>query len=67
MYSNLDENYQEEDNVKLEECKKCGKKVKKGIRICTECGELNPTLRNNEIWKIIAVILIIGAVISVVK
>jgi RNA polymerase subunit RPABC4/transcription elongation factor Spt4 len=67
MYSNLDSNNSHDENVKLEECKNCKSKVKKGVRLCPECGELNPTLRNHEIWKIIAVIFAIAAVITLVK
>ncbi len=68
MYSNLDDSHKEADeNIKLEECKNCKNKVKKGVRLCPECGELNPTLRNKEIWTIIFVILFLGFVISLVK
>lgn len=49
---------------KKDTCKNCNNEVKKGIRLCPECGELNPTLKNEEIWKIIAVILAIGAIVS---
>lgn len=51
---------------KTDNCKNCDNEVKKGIRLCPECGELNPTLKNTEIWKIIFIILLIGAVVSVV-
>lgn len=56
-----------EEDYEVDNCKNCDNKVKKGIRLCPECGELNPTLKNKEIWKIIAVILVIGAIVSLVK
>lgn len=50
---------------KTDTCKNCKNEVKKGIRLCPECGVLNPTLKNTEIWKIIFIILFIGTIVSV--
>ena len=40
-------------------CKKCGEEVKKGIRLCPNCGVLNPTLRVKDIFLITIILTIL--------